>query len=110
MALFSFSRLLGNKAETSVADVFYEMLNRTQATIQFLPDGTILTANENFLACVGYTLDEIVDKHHSIFVSPDYVQTETYRDFWRNLAGGKSFTDQFARIRKDGAEIWIQAT
>ncbi len=97
-------------AEANLAEVFHSVIERTQATIQFTPDGTILTANEHFLRAVGYALPEIVGRHHSMFVAPDVVKSQAYRDFWGDLASGKSFTDQFPRQAKDGSTIWIQAT
>lgn len=87
-----------------------DMINRTQAVIQFEPDGTILEANSNFLAAVGYELQEIVGKHHSMFVEPSYAKSPEYKSFWADLAAGKFFTDQYPRIRKTGEVIWIQAT
>ena len=99
-----------SQENANLAQAFLSVIDRTQATIQFTPDGTILTANENFLTALGYTLSEIVGKHHSMFVDPDYVKTEKYRSFWRDLAAGRFFTDQFPRIAKDGSVVWIQAT
>lgn len=89
---------------------FMDVIDRTQAVIEFKTDGTILKANENFLSALGYDLDEIVGQHHSMFVDPEYVKTESYRDFWKDLAAGKFFTDQFPRVTKSGDQIWIQAT
>jgi methyl-accepting chemotaxis protein len=110
MAVFSLLGLQKKETAQSIPDVFYAMLDRTQATIQFKPDGTILTANANFLAALGYTLEEVVGKHHAIFMPPDQVQSAEYKAFWKDLASGKSFTNQYSRIRKDGQVIWIQAT
>ncbi|WP_417713548.1 methyl-accepting chemotaxis protein [Pseudophaeobacter arcticus] len=87
-----------------------EVIDRTQAVIEFKTDGTIMNANSNFLAALGYDLDEVVGRHHSIFIDPDYVKTKSYREFWKALAAGEFFTDQFPRITKTGDEIWIQAT
>ncbi|ARC88716.1 chemotaxis protein [Rhodovulum sp. MB263] len=98
------------KEAHAIAEVFMSVIDRTQATIQFAPDGTILTANANFLDVLGYALDEVVGKHHSMFVDPAYVKTEAYRNFWKALADGKSFTDQFPRLHKNGQVVWIQAT
>lgn len=96
--------------KAALAATFFDVINRTQATIQFKPDGTILTANENFLNAVGYSIEEIVGKHHSIFVDPEYVKSEEYRLFWEALGSGKFFTSQYARLRKDGSTVWLQAT
>ncbi|MEM6471161.1 MAG: methyl-accepting chemotaxis protein [Planctomycetota bacterium] len=84
-------------------------INKAEATIEFLPDGTIVTANENFLGAVGYSLDEIQGKHHRIFVDPAEQQLPSYLDFWRKLASGRSHDGVFRRIRKDGSDLWIQA-
>lgn len=82
----------------------------TQAVIEFTLDGTILTANPNFLATVGYSLEEIKGKHHRMFVDEAYNLSEEYRDFWQNLKAGKFFTGEYRRIGKGGKEIWIQAS
>jgi methyl-accepting chemotaxis protein len=80
------------------------------AMIQFTPDGTILTANDNFLAVMGYQLDEIVGKHHSLFCNSQTKKSEQYKSFWQNLAAGKAAKDQFVRITKSGQEIWLEAS
>src|ERR1035438_3256499 len=64
-------------------------INRVQAVIEFKPDGTILTANENFLNVFGYTLVEIQGKHHSMFVEPAYRDSSAYRAFWEKLGRGE---------------------
>lgn len=87
-----------------------EALSRSQAVIYFKPDGTILEANENFLAAVGYTLDEIQGQHHRMFVSPEYAKSDEYAEFWERLARGDFFTAQYQRFGKGGKEIWIQAS
>lgn len=95
---------------TALAASFHSVIDRTQATIQFKPDGTIVTANANFLDAVGYSLEEIVGKHHSMFVDDDYVKSDEYRQFWAALAAGEFFTNQYQRRRKDGSIVWLQAT
>ncbi|UWQ74147.1 methyl-accepting chemotaxis protein [Leisingera sp. M658] len=96
--------------QDSGARIIAGMVDRTQATIQFKPDGTILTANGNFLAALGYRLEEIAGRHHSMFVAPEIAAGAEYKSFWKDLAAGRVFTDQFPRVTKDGATIWIQAT
>lgn len=87
-----------------------QALDKSQAVIEFDLDGTILTANENFLRAVGYTLQEIQGKHHSIFVCDlDRTSTE-YRKFWEDLNRGQFQSGEFKRIGKGGREFWIQAT
>lgn len=86
-----------------------EALSRSQAVIEFLPTGDILTANENFCNALGYSLSEIVGKHHSLFCEPAYARTEEYKRFWPRLAQGEFIADEFVRYGKGGREIWIQA-
>ena len=87
-----------------------DAISNSQAMIEFTPSGDIITANENFLATLGYTLDEIQGKHHRIFCDKEYVATNEYADFWRQLANGTHFTDRFRRVAKDGRDVWIQAS
>lgn len=82
-------------------------ISRSMAVIEFELDGTILTANDTFLATMGYRLDEIVDKHHSMFVEPAYAASREYRDFWAALGRGEYRTGEFKRLGKGGKEIWI---
>lgn len=85
-------------------------LDRSQAVIEFKPDGTILTANKNFLDVLGYSLDEIKGKHHSMFVEKDYTKNVEYQEFWDRLRAGEFFVSQYKRIRKDGQPVWIDAS
>ena len=85
-------------------------LHRSQAVIEFTPDGTILDANDNFLAALGYRLDEIVGQHHRIFVDPIEATQPEYEAFWASLANGTFQTAEYRRVPKNGSEIWIQAT
>lgn len=87
-----------------------EALHKSQAIIEFKPDGTILTANENFLSTLGYALGEIEGKHHSMFVPREVRDGEAYKAFWPSLARGEFQSDQFRRVTRDGRDIYIQAT
>ncbi len=87
-----------------------EAIGRSQAMIHFRPDGTILDANENFLSLMEYSLGEITNKHHRMFVDEEYAASPAYRAFWQDLARGEYKSDEFMRVTKTGAEIWIQAT
>ncbi|MBO9124321.1 MULTISPECIES: methyl-accepting chemotaxis protein [unclassified Rhizobium] len=87
-----------------------EALSRAQAVIEFTPEGNIITANENFLATLGYSLSEIVGKHHAMFCEADYSRSAEYKAFWARLAAGEFAADQFKRIAKGGREIYIQAS
>ena len=85
-------------------------LSRSLATIEFALDGTILEANQNFLTVMGYTLDEIRGRQHSLFVEPAYRESEAYRQFWDMLRRGEFQTAEYKRIAKGGRDVWIQAT
>ena len=85
-------------------------LNRSLAVIEFRVDGTILTANDNFLAIVGYTLDEIVGQPHGMFVLPAYRASAEYRQLWEKLARGEFEKVQYKRVGKDGKEAWLEAS
>lgn len=88
----------------------FDAINRVQAVIEFNLDGTIITANDNFLATMGYTLEEIQGQHHRIFAEPDYAESASYRDFWDKLNKGDFDSGEYKRIAKDGREVWIQAS
>ncbi|WP_338809403.1 PAS domain-containing methyl-accepting chemotaxis protein [Agrobacterium leguminum] len=85
-------------------------LSHAQAIIEFTPEGKILSANENFLATLGYTAEDIIGKHHSMFCEPAYAQSQDYRDFWKELGKGHFSTGQFMRLGKDGKRVFIQAS
>ncbi len=98
------------KFSTSEMDALLAALDKSQAVIQFKPDGTILHANENFLAAMGYSLDEIQGQHHSMFVEPGYESSAEYKEFWETLRQGKFQAAEYKRFGKGGKEIWIQAS
>lgn len=100
-----FGRKKINETEAKLA-----ALDKSQAVIEFSPDGAILTANNNFLSAMGYTLDEIKGKHHSMFVENDYRDSPDYVDFWKKLRSGQAQVATFKRIGKDGREVWIEAS
>ncbi len=85
-------------------------IGKSQAVIEFNMDGTIIKANENFLKTLGYTMDEIIGKHHSLFCESSYKNSSDYKDFWSRLNSGRYESGQFLRLGKEGKEIWIQAT
>ena len=85
-------------------------IDRSQAVIEFGLDGRILNANANFLTALGYRLDDIRGRHHSIFVEPAYSGSAEYRAFWEKLGRGEYDAGVYKRIGKDGHEIWIQAS
>jgi methyl-accepting chemotaxis protein len=87
-----------------------EAIGKSQAVIQFNMDGTIITANDNFLNAVGYTLQEVQGQHHSMFATSDYKNSIEYRQFWEKLNRGEFESQEYKRIGKGGKEIWIQAS
>lgn len=87
-----------------------EALFASHAVIEFTPDGTILAANANFLAAIGYSLDEIVGQHHRMFVPPEYAASDEYRSFWATLNRGACHVGVYRRLAKGGREIWIEGT
>lgn len=114
-SLFSFSSTptvlpVTETAVMSSADMESLAVRRTLAVIEFTPDGIVMDANDHFLNATGYRLDEIVDGHHRQFMFSEDAGTDAYRRFWMELAQGKFHSGEFRRRRKDGSEIWIQAS
>lgn len=87
-----------------------QALGRSQAVITFDLDGNILDANDNFLSLMGYGIEELRGRHHSIFVDPAEVKGEAYRALWANLRKGHFDAGEYCRHTKDGREVYIQAT
>ena len=87
-----------------------EAIGRSQAMIEFQLDGTIITANENFLKTMGYTLDEVKGKHHSMFGEPGLRDNAEYKEFWAKLGRGEFQAGQYKRIGKGGKEVWLEAS
>ncbi len=85
-------------------------IHRAQAVIEFELDGTILTANDNFLNAMGYRLEEIQGKHHRLFVDSTFAASADYRQFWADLAAGKYQAAEYRRLAKGGRPVWIQAS
>ncbi len=83
---------------------------RSTGLIEFDTDGTIRMANDNFLATLGYSLDEIQGKHHRILVDAEYARSSEYQEFWERLNRGEYQSGEFKRIGKGGREVWIQAS
>ena len=99
------TKLTGAEAAGKMAAV-----DRAQAVIEFDLDGTILAANQNFLAVVGYTLPEVVGHHHRMFVDPATAASTEYAQFWEKLRSGAFETGEYKRLTKSGTEVWLQAT
>jgi methyl-accepting chemotaxis protein len=91
-------------------DAKIDAISRAQATIEFNTDGTIITANENFLSTLGYSLDEIVGRHHRLFVDANHAASADYAKFWERLLSGEFVAGEFPRIGKGGRAVFIQAS
>ena len=87
-----------------------DAIGKSQAVIEFEMDGTIISANQNFLGAMGYTLDEIKGQHHRMFAEPDFAASPAYAQFWDSLGRGEYQAGEYKRIGKDGREVWIQAS
>ena len=87
-----------------------EAIGKAQAVVEFGLDETVLTANDNFLDVLGYRLDEVKGKHHSMFAEPDYRNSAEYRQFWDKLRRGENAAGMFKRIGQGGREIWLQSS
>ncbi len=85
-------------------------ISDAQAVIEFNMDGTIRTANQNFCVTLGYSLDEIQGKHHSLFVETDFKNSNEYKEFWEKLNAGQNQVAEYKRIGKGGKEVWISAS
>jgi PAS domain S-box-containing protein len=85
-------------------------INQSNAVIEFDTSGNIIYANQNFCDVMGYTLKELKGKHHSIFCEEKYSQSDEYKEFWSTLKNGDYISAQFNRVKKNGEDIWLQAT
>ena len=100
----------GQKLTTADLAGQIEAIGKSQAVIQFNMDGTIITANDNFLNTLGYSLSEIKGRHHSMFVEAGERDSAAYREFWAGLNRGQYQAGEYQRVGKGGKEVWIQAS
>ncbi|MGI4747898.1 MAG: methyl-accepting chemotaxis protein [Janthinobacterium lividum] len=98
-------RLLDTDRSAQIAAI-----NRSQAIVEFAMDGTIQHANENFLKLIGYRLDELRGRHHSMLVAQDQASSRDYVSFWNALRKGEYQAGQFRRVGKHGKEILIEGS
>jgi methyl-accepting chemotaxis protein len=103
MALFNFGQTEDEKGRLSAMDENF-------AVISFKPDGTIISANTNFLNALGYSLNEVVGQHHQMFCSRELVKSSEYTQFWNDLAKGTAQIAEFKRVKKNGDSIFIHAS
>ncbi|MFN3242706.1 MAG: methyl-accepting chemotaxis protein [Planctomycetota bacterium] len=104
--------LVQDEIETELQDLRGQLaaLSASQAVIEFELDGTIRAANENFLSAFGYSVNEVVGKHHSLFVPQHVRDGAEYASHWKRLGSGESFTGEFERVSKAGKPVWVQGS
>ena len=98
------------KLKNAITESKQNAIDKSQAVIEFNMDGTIIHANDNFLQTLGYSIDEIAGKHHSMFCETSLVNSNEYDAFWKKLNSGQFDQGEYKRIAKDGSEVWINAT
>jgi PAS domain S-box-containing protein len=104
------SKLTELYAESQENKALAAAVGKSQAVVELAMDGTLITANQNFLSIVGYSLDELRGKHHSQLVEPAHAASSEYRGLWAQLNGGQYAAGEFKRIGKGGKEIWLLAS
>ena len=102
--------ITASRSDEQVARSKLNALDRAQALIEFSPRGEILHANDNFLALLGYRLEECVGRHHRMFIPPAETNLEQSVEFWAQLAQGQNRTGEFKRVRQDGTPVWINGS
>jgi methyl-accepting chemotaxis protein len=100
----------GSNLEQIETQAKLNAIDKSQAVIEFHMDGTIVTANDNFLNCLGYQLNEVQGQHHRMFADPSYANSNEYRAFWEKLNRGEFDSGEYKRLGKGGKEVWIQAS
>lgn len=93
----------------SEANAKLQAIDRAMAVIEFNLDGTIISANQNFLHRMGYSLAQVQGKHHRMFCTPELANSSAYSEFWQRLNQGELFNGQFERIDKNGHVVWLEA-
>lgn len=88
----------------------YEALLNTNAMIEFNVDGHVLWANQKFLQLMGYNLQEVQGKHHTLFLSDSSENPEEYSQFWQQIVSGQTITGEFKRITKQNKIVWLQGS
>jgi PAS domain S-box-containing protein len=92
------------------SDVMLKVINQSLTLVEFDPEGYVLKANDNFLSLFGYSLSEISGEHHRIFVDKEEKSSDAYRQFWKNLAGGKPMSGEFKSVSKSGKTVWLKGS
>ncbi len=99
--------VLAAYAHTAELESKLDGIHATRQVIEYKPDGTILWANPSFLKLLGYSLQEIVGRHHRIFVDEAYGQSAEYREFWARLGRGEFIEERYKRKAAGGRDIWV---
>jgi len=94
----------------SALDFSYKLkaISKSNAIVEFDIEGNIVDANENFLSIVGYSPEEVIGKHHRIFVTNEERDSKAYQEFWERLSKGECINKEFERVRKDGQHVWLR--
>ena len=108
--LYTSTDITEQKVKSAEHESKINAISKSQAVIEFELDGTIITANDNFLVTLGYSLEEIKGQHHRMFCDKDYVQTQDYKDFWLTLGKGEFTSGEYKRFGKESKEVWINAS
>ncbi|MDE1169512.1 MAG: PAS domain-containing methyl-accepting chemotaxis protein [Pseudomonas sp.] len=104
------AELARSAAELAIARGKLAAVSRSMAMIEFTPDGLVLDANANFCATMGYSLEEIIGKHHRVFCEEKFYNSEEYARLWRDLARGEPVSGTFSRLNKSGKSVWLEAS
>jgi len=100
--------ITASEIERQNARGIVEAIDSSSAFVEFKPDGTVTSANGNFLGVMGFSADEVIGRHHRMFVDPVDAAAPAYAEFWRQLGDGKAQNSTFRRVAKGGREVWIQ--
>jgi methyl-accepting chemotaxis protein len=108
----TFSRLFRGNRGMRKADLYGQIsaIHKAQAVIEFDLQGHVLMANQNFLDTMGYSLDEVLGQHHAMFIDPAERESAEYAAFWHKLGQGAYDAGRYRRVRKDGSDVWLQAS
>lgn len=104
------SDITQSKQRSAEFEGLVKSVDMVQAVIEFDLHGRVIRANDNFLRAFGYTMDEVMGQHHRMFCDPAYVRTPEYAIFWEHLRNGEYEKGEFRRLKKDGTDIWLQAS
>jgi PAS domain S-box-containing protein len=110
--LEKFISVQANITDTKIKNLDYnsklEAISKSNCVVEFTMQGNIQHANENFLHLMGYTLDEVQEKHHSMFVRAEHRSMPEYKQFWQKLNNNEFVSGEFIRLTKSGREVWVR--